>query len=114
MGTCSSKLKVKFLISVCQAINVYVCFIKKGTVMLKVSPFQERSVTQVMCAMVERILELPMMEKQEDLVLKGHSVSQGLLNLILVVLEHTVRALVEQATKTVSCVILDTSVLRSN
>ena len=88
--------------------------LKKGTVMLKVSPFQERSVTQVMCAMVERILELPMMEKQEDLVLKGHSVSQGLLNLILVVLEHTVRALVEQATKTVSCVILDTSVLRSN
>ena len=82
--------------------------------MLKVSPFQERSVTQVMCAMVERILELPMMEKQEDLVLKGHSVSQGLLNLILVVLEHTVRALVEQVTKTVSCVILDTSVLRSN
>ena len=87
---------------------------KLGIVMLKVSPFQERSVTQVMCAMVERILELPMMEKQEDLVLKGHSVSQGLLNLILVVLEHTVRALVEQATKTVSCVILDTSVLRSN
>lgn len=82
--------------------------------MLKVSPFQEHSVTQVMCAMVEHILELPMMEKQEDLVLKGHSVSQGLLNLILVVLEHTVRALVEQVTKTVSCVILDTSVLRSN
>ena len=95
-------------------INVYVCFIKKGTVMLKVSPFQEHSVTQVMCAMVEHILELPMMEQQEDLVLKGRSALQALLNLILVVLEHTVRALVEQATKTVSCVILDTSVLRSN
>lgn len=88
--------------------------LKKGTVMLKVSPFQERSVTQVMCAMVERILEHPMMEQQEDLVLKGRSALQALLNLILVVLEHTVRALVEQATKTVSCVILDTSVLRSN
>ena len=95
-------------------INVYVCFIKKGTVMLKVSPFQEHSVTQVMCAMVEHILELPMMEQQEDLVLKGRSALQALLNLILVVLEHTVRALVEQVTKTVSCVILDTSVLRSN
>ena len=82
--------------------------------MLKVSPFQERSVTQVMCARAEHILELPMMGKQENLVLKGRSALQALLNLILVVLEHTVRALVEQVTKTVSCVILDTSVLRSN
>ena len=82
--------------------------------MLKVSPFQERSVTQVMCVMAEHILELPTMEKQGDLVPKGLSVLPALLNLILVVLEHTVRALVEQVTKTVSCVILDTSVPRSN
>ena len=87
---------------------------KLGIVMLKVSPFQERSVTQVMCAGAEHTLELLMMGKQENLVLKGHSALQAHLNSILVVLEHTVRAPVEQVTKTVSCVILDTSVLRSD
>lgn len=54
------------------------------------------------------------MEQQGDHVPKGHFVLQALLSLILVVLEPTVRALVERVTKTVSCAILDTSVLGKN
>ena len=73
-------------------------------------PFQEPSATLAMYVMVEHTLEHPMMVLQEDHVPKGHSVWQVPLNLILVVLEHTVRALVEQVTRIVSCVILATFV----
>ena len=78
--------------------------------MHKVCPFQEPSATLVMFVMVEHTLEHPMMALQEDHVPKGHFVWRVPLNLILVVLEHTVRALVEQVTRIVSRVILATSV----
>ena len=78
--------------------------------MHKVCPFQEPSATLVMFVMVEHTLEHPMMALQEDHVPKGHFVWRVPLNLILVVLEHTVRALVEQVTRIVSPVILATFV----
>lgn len=82
--------------------------------MHRVCPFQEPSVTLAMYVMVERTLEHPMMALQGDHVPKGHFVWQVPLNLILVVLEHTVRALVEQVTRIVSCVILATIVQSSS
>lgn len=82
--------------------------------MHKVCLSQEHSVTLAMSAMVEHTQEHPMMVSQGDHVQKEHSVLQGLLNLILVALEDTVKALVEQVTRTVSCVIVATSVLRSS
>ena len=82
--------------------------------MRKVCLSQEHSATLVISALVEHTQEHPMMVSQEDHVQKGHSVLQGLLNLILVALERTVKALVGQVTRIVSCVILATSVLRSS
>lgn len=78
--------------------------------MQRACPFQEPSATLAMSVMVEHTLEHPMMASREDHVRKGHFVWQVPLNLILVVLEHTVRALVEQVTRIVSCVIVATSV----
>ena len=78
--------------------------------MHRACPFQEPSATLAMSVMVEHTLEHPMMASQEDHVRKGHFVWPVPLNLILVVLEHTVRALVEQVTRIVSCVILATFV----
>lgn len=82
--------------------------------MRKVCPFQEHSATLVISAFVEHTLEHPLMASQGDHVLKERFVLQALLNLILVVLEHTVKALVGQVTRTASCVILATIVLRSS
>jgi len=81
-----------------------------GTVMHRVCPFQEPSATLAIYVFVEHTLEHPMMALQGDHVLKGHFAWQAPLNLILVVLGRTVRALVEQVTRIVSCVILATIV----
>ena len=90
------------------------CACVTGTVMHRVCPFQEPSATLAMYVMVERILEHPMMALQGGHVPKGHFVWQVPLNLILVVLEHTVRALVEQVTRLVCCVIPATIVQSSS
>lgn len=91
------------------------CYIHKiGTVTHKVCPSQEHSATLVMSAMVVHILEHPMMVSQGDHVPKGHSVWPALLNLILVALEHTVKALAGRVTRIVSCVIRATTVLGSS
>lgn len=82
--------------------------------MHKVCPSQEHSATLVIFARVVRTLEHPLMASQGDHVLKEHFVLQALLNLILVVLEHIVKALAGQVTRTVSCAILATFVLRSS
>ena len=82
--------------------------------MHRVCPSQEPSATLAMYVMVEHTLEHPMMAQQGDHVPREHFVLQVLLNLILVVLEHTVRALVEQVTRIVSCVMLATIVLRNS
>lgn len=90
------------------------CVYEIGTVMHKVCPSQEPSATLAMYVIVEHTLEHPMMVLQGDHVPRGHFVLQVPLNLILVVLEHTVRALVEQVTRIVSCVIPATFVLGSS
>ena len=90
------------------------CACVLGTVMHRVCPFQEPSATLAMYVMVEHTQEHRMMALQGDHVLKGHFVWQVLLNLILVVLERTVRTLVEQVTRIVSCVILATIVQGSS
>lgn len=82
--------------------------------MHKVCPSREHSATLVMFAIVGHTLGHPQMVQQGCHVPQGHSVSQALLSLILVALEHTVRAPAEQVIRTVSCVILATFVLRSN
>lgn len=85
-----------------------------GTVMPKVFPFPEPSVTQVMCALVEHTQEHQMMVSPASHVQKGHSVSQAPLSLILAHLGHTVRAPGEQVIRIVSLVIRDTIVQGSN
>lgn len=79
--------------------------------MRKVCPSQELNVTLAMYVLVERTLGHPMMAQQGDHVPREHFVFQVLLNLILVVLEHTVRALVELVTRIVSCAMLATIAL---
>ena len=85
-----------------------------GTVMHRVYPYHEHSATLVMSVMVEHTQEHPMMVSQADHVLKGHSVSQVLLSLILAHLGHTVRVPGEQVIRTVNFVILATTVLKSS
>ena len=74
--------------------------------MHKVCLFRELSVTLVISANVGHTQGHQLMVSQVNHVLKGHSVSQVPLSLILAPLERTVRVLVEQVTRTASPVIL--------